>query len=310
MDKINKADFTLLKEIALMDSIPTGAYNIRKNGDSAGRFSTESIRIENKTDGKAGIDINVRSNTKGETIHIPVIITESGHSEVVYNDFFIGDNCDVTIMAGCGIHNCGDEASRHDGVHTFYIGKNSTVRYAERHYGDGDGKGDRIMNPETVVYVGEGSTIQMDTVQIKGIDSTARKTKIVVGKDGSAIINEKLLTHGNQYAGSDMDLILEGENANGRIISRSVAQDSSKQVFRPVVVGKTQCFGHIRCDSILMNDATISSVPALDAQHTDAQLIHEAAIGKIAGDQLLKLMTLGLTEEEAEEKILEGFLGE
>ena len=307
MDKI---DFSLLKEIALMDSIPTGAYNIRKNGDSAGRFSTESIRIENKTDGKPGIDINIRSNTKGETVHIPVIITESGHTETVYNDFYIGDNCDVTIMAGCGIHNCGDSESRHDGVHTFYIGKNSTVRYAERHYGDGDGNGTRIMNPETVVYVGEGSTIQMDTVQIKGIDSTARKTKIVVGKDGSAIINEKLLTHGSQYAESDMDLILEGEGSNGRIISRSVAQDSSKQVFRPVVVGKSPCFGHIRCDSILMNNATISSVPALDAQHTDAQLIHEAAIGKIAGDQLLKLMTLGLTEEEAEEKILEGFLGE
>ena len=307
---MDKLDFSLLKEIALMDSIPTGAYNIRKNGDSAGRFSTESINIENKTDGKAGININIRSNTKGETVHIPVIITESGHSEVVYNDFFIGDNCDVTIMAGCGIHNCGDDESRHDGVHTFYIGKNSTVRYAERHYGEGDGNGSRVMNPETVVYVGEGSTIQMDTVQIKGIDSTARKTKIVVAKDGSAIINEKLLTHGSQYAESDMDLVLEGENSNGRIISRSVAQDSSNQVFRPRVVGKAECFGHIRCDSILMNSATISSVPALDAQHTDAQLIHEAAIGKIAGEQLLKLMTLGLTEEEAEEKILEGFLGE
>ncbi len=306
---MEKLDFKLLKEVALMDSIPTGAYNIRKNGGSAGRFSTENIRIENKAD-KPGIDINIKSGTKGETVHIPVIITESGHTELVYNDFFIGDNCDVTILAGCGIHNCGDDESRHDGVHTFYIGKNSTVKYAERHYGEGDGMGTRIMNPETVAYVGEGSVLQMDTVQIKGIDSTARKTSIYVKKDGSAVINEKLLTHGNQYAESDMDLVLEGENANGRIISRSVAQDNSKQVFRPRVVGKENCFGHIRCDSILMNNATISSVPALDAQHTDAQLIHEAAIGKIAGDQLIKLMTLGLTEEEAEEKILEGFLGE
>lgn len=306
---MDKLDFTLLKEIALMDSIPTGAYNIRKNGGSAGRFSTENIRIETKTD-KPGIDINIKSNTKGETVHIPVIITDTGYSETVYNDFFIGDNCDVTIMAGCGIHNCGDNESRHDGVHTFYIGKNSIVRYAERHYGDGDGNGERIMNPETIVYVGEGSTIQMDTTQIKGIDSTARKTKIVVAKDGSAIINEKLLTHGKQYAESDMDLILDGENANGRIISRSVAQDESKQVFRPCVTGRSACFGHIRCDSILMGSATISSIPAVAAEHTEANLVHEAAIGRIAGDQLIKLMTLGLTEEEAEEKILEGFLGE
>ena len=195
---MDKLDFTLLKEIALMDSIPTGAYNIRKNGGSAGRFSTENIRIDNKTD-KPGIDINIKSGTKGETVHIPVIITDTGYSETVYNDFFIGDDCDVTIMAGCGIHNCGDGESRHDGVHTFYIGNNSVVRYAERHYGDGDGNGERIMNPETVVYAGEGSTIQMDTTQIRGIDSTYRKTTVVLAKDANAIINEKLLTHGKGH---------------------------------------------------------------------------------------------------------------
>ncbi len=306
---MEKLDLNLLKEIALIDTLPTGAYNIRKNGGSAGRFSTENIQIENKTD-KPGINIHIKSGTVGESVHIPVILTESGYTETVYNDFFIGDNCSVNIDAGCGIHNCGDGESRHDGVHTFYIGSNSTVRYSERHYGDGDGNGDKVMNPETIAYVGEGSTIEFDTTQIKGIDSTKRKTTIVVKKDGNAIINEKLLTHGAQYAESDMDLILEGENASGRITSRSVAQDDSKQVFRPCVIGKAECFGHIRCDSILMNNATISSVPALDAQHPDAQLIHEAAIGKIAGDQLIKLMTLGLTEDEAEEKILEGFLGE
>ncbi len=306
---MDKLDFSLLKEVALMDAIPTGAYNIRKNGDSAGRFSTENIRIENKTD-KPGIDINIKSGTKGETVHIPVIITETDYTETVFNDFFIGDDCDVTIMAGCGIHNCGDSESRHDGVHTFYIGKNSTVRYAERHYGDGDGKGGRVMNPETVVYVGEGSTVQMDTTQIKGIDSTYRKTKIVVAKDGNAVVTEKLLTHGDQIAESDMDLILDGENANGRIISRSVAQNDSKQIFRPCITGRADCFGHVRCDSILMDNAKISSIPAVAAEHTDARLVHEAAIGRIAGDQLIKLMTLGLTEEEAEEKILEGFLGE
>ncbi len=307
---MEKLDFSLLKEIALMDSLPTtGAYNIRKNGTSASRFSTENIQITPKTD-KNGIDIHIKSGTNGETVHIPVIITESGYTETVYNDFFIGDDCDVTIMAGCGIHNCGDSESRHDGVHTFYIGKNSTVRYAERHYADGDGSGERIMNPETVVYVGEGSTVQLDTTQIRGVDSTKRKTTIVVGKEGNAIVNEKLLTHGKQYAESDMDLVLDGEGANGRITSRSVAQDDSKQIFRPCITGKTDCFGHVRCDSILMDRATISSIPAVAAEHTDARLTHEAAIGRIAGDQLIKLMTLGLTEEEAEEKILAGFLGE
>lgn len=306
---MEKLDLGLLKEIALLDGIPSGAYNIRKNGTSVGRFSTESIRIEPKTD-KQGIDINIKSGTKGETVHIPVILTESGHRETVYNDFFIGDDCDVTIMAGCGIHNCGDGESRHDGVHTFYIGKNSVVRYAERHYGEGDGKGERIMNPETIAYIGGGSLLQMDTVQIRGVDSTVRKTKVVVKKDASAVINEKLMTHGKQLAESEMELILEGDNSSGRITSRSVARDDSKQIFRPCVTGKADCFGHIRCDSILMDRATISSVPAVAAEHTDANLIHEAAIGRIAGDQLIKLMTLGLTEEEAEEKILEGFLGE
>lgn len=306
---MDKLDFTLLKEVALMDSIPNGAYNIRKNGGSESRFSTDNVRIESKTD-KEGININIKSGTKGETVHIPVIITETDYQETVYNDFFIGDDCDVTIMAGCGIHNCGDGESRHDGVHTFYIGKNSIVRYAERHYGDGDGKGGKIMNPETVVYIGEGSTVQMDTTQIKGIDSTYRKTKIVVAKDGNAVVTEKLLTHGDQIAESDMELILDGENANGRIISRSVAQNDSKQIFRPCITGRAECFGHVRCDSILMDNAKISSIPAVAAEHTHANLVHEAAIGRIAGDQLIKLMTLGLTEEEAEEKILEGFLGE
>lgn len=306
---MEKLDLGLLKEIALLDGIPSGAYNIRKNGASAGRFSTENIRIESKTD-KPGIDINIKSGTKGETVHIPVILTESGYSETVYNDFFIGDDCDVTIMAGCGIHNCGDGESRHDGVHTFYIGKNSVVRYAERHYGEGEGSGERIMNPETIAYIGESSVLQMDTVQIRGVDSTVRKTEIVVKKDASAIINEKLMTHGKQLAESEMKLILEGENSSGRITSRSVAKDDSKQIFRPCVTGKAACFGHIRCDSILMDRATISSVPAVAAEHTNANLVHEAAIGRIAGDQLIKLMTLGLTEEEAEEKILEGFLRE
>lgn len=304
---MDKLDLTLLREIAQLEGVPAGAYNIRKNGSSAGRFSTQNISIEPKN-GSSGIDVRIKSGTKNEEVHIPVILTESDFCETVYNDFFVGDNCDVTVIAGCGIHNTGCGEARHDGIHTFYIGKNSTVRYVERHYGSGEGTGERVMNPKTVVYVGEGSTIQMDTTQIKGVDSTERDTRIFVSKDGFAIVNEKLMTHGRQTALSDMLLSLEGENANGRIISRSVARDDSKQVFNPRITGKANCFGHVRCDSILMDNAVISSVPAISAEHTEAQLVHEAAIGRIAGDQLMKLMTLGLSEEEAEEKILEGFL--
>ena len=297
----------LLNEIASIDGKPSGAFNIRINGTSADRFSTESIAITSKTD-KQGIDVRIRKGTKGETVHIPVVISESGISEVVYNDFYIGDDCDVIIVAGCGIHNDGCNESKHDGVHSFYIGKNSRVKYIEKHYGSGNGDGKRVMNPVTEAFIGEGSLLEMDTVQIKGVDSTKRVTNLYLEAEAQTVISEKLMTHGDQYAVSDMTVELRGEGANGRIISRSVAKDTSKQVFNPRIVGKADCFGHVRCDSILMDDAVISSVPAIIAEHTNAQLVHEAAIGRIAGDQLLKLMTLGLTEEEAEEKIIEGFL--
>ena len=304
----SQVDRELLEKIADLIGKPVGAFNIRKDSGCDGRQSTEHIEITGKTDGKSGIDIRIKDGTKGEQCHIPVIITKPGIQEMVYNDFYIGEDCDVDIVAGCGIHNCGAEASRHDGLHTFYVGKNSHVKYTEKHYGEGDGTGGRIMNPQTVVYLEEGASIQMDTVQIRGVDSTKRETKIVVGKDAEAIITEKLLTHGEQTAESDMEIILDGEGANGRVVSRSVAQDQSQQVFYPKVTGNARCFGHVQCDSIIMGQAKISSVPEIAANDTEAQLIHEAAIGKIAGEQLIKLMTLGLTEQEAEEKILDGFL--
>ena len=304
----SQVDRELLEKIADLIGKPVGAFNIRKDTGCDGRQSTENIQITGKTDGKSGIDIRIKDGTKGEQCHIPVIITKPGIQELVYNDFYIGENCDVDIVAGCGIHNCGGEDSRHDGIHTFYVGKHSHVKYTEKHYGDGDGTGGRIMNPQTVVYLEEGATIQMETVQIRGIDSTKRETKIVCGKGAEAVITERLLTHGKQHAESDMEIELNGEDARGRVISRSVAQDESKQIFHPVVVGNSKCFGHVQCDSIIMGKATIESIPAITANSTDAQLIHEAAIGKIAGDQLLKLQTLGLTEEEAEDTILKGFL--
>ena len=287
---MDQAEWKLLKEIAELEKTPQGAYNIRRNGALDSRNSTANIEITTKTEpGKSGIDIRIKPGTRHESVHIPVIISQTGLSEMVYNDFFIGEDCDVDIVAGCGIHNTGCETSQHDGVHTFYVGKNSKVRYVERHYGEGPGTGKRIMNPQTVVYLEEGATINLESTQIRGVDSTKRETKIVVGK-------------------SDMEIILDGEGANGRVVSRSVAQDQSQQVFYPKVTGNAKCFGHVQCDSIIMGDARISSIPAIVANHVDAQLIHEAAIGRIAGDQILKLMTLGLTEQEAEEKILDGFL--
>ena len=306
---ITDIDAKLLAKIADLTGKPVGAFNIRKDSGCEARQSTEHIEITPKTD-KPGIDIRIKDGTKGEVCHIPVIISKSGLSEMVYNDFFVGDDCDVEIVAGCGIHNSGCDESRHDGVHTFYIGKNSRVHYAEKHYGEvTDGEtGKNVMNPQTVVYLGEGSTMQMDTVQIRGIDSTKRFTKFVCEAGSEVVVTERLLTHGRQIAESDMEIRLNGKDARGRVISRSVAQDASEQVFYPRMVGNAECFGHVQCDSIIMGDARIKSIPAIEALCPDAQLIHEAAIGKIAGDQLLKLETLGLTHEEAEETILKGFL--
>ena len=304
----NEIDRELLEKIADMLGKPVGAFNIRKDCGCDGRESTEHIKIDSRTDGKSGIDIRILDGTVGEKCYIPAIITKPGIQEVVYNDFYIGENCDVEIIAGCGIHNCGDQESRHEGVHTFHVGKNSRVHYAEKHYGQGDGRGGKIMNPQTIVYLDEGATIQMDSVQIRGVDSTKRYTKIVCGKGAEAVVTERLLTHGDQVAESDMEIVLEGEDAKGRVISRSVAQDDSSQVFYPRMVGNAKCFGHVQCDSIIMGNAKIKSIPAITANCTEAQLVHEAAIGKIAGEQLLKLETLGLTEEEAEECILKGFL--
>ena len=300
-------DQRLLREIADLEKTPQGAYNIRKNGKLESRSNSANILIETKED-KPGINIRIASGTKNESLHIPVVVTQSGLKDLVYNDFFIGEDCDVDIVAGCGIHNSGCETSQHDGVHTFYIGKNSRVRYVEKHYGEGEGTGARILNPETVLYLAEGARVELESVQIRGVDSTKRYTKVEMEAGAETVVTERLLTHGKQYAESRMDVIMKGEGAKTQVISRSVAQDESVQVFYPQVEGNAACFGHVQCDSIIMGQAKVSSIPAIVANHMDAQLVHEAAIGKIAGDQILKLMTLGLTEEEAEQRILDGFL--
>ena len=304
---MEQVDWKILKEIAELEKTPQGAYNFRVNGALDARQVTANIDITSKTD-KPGIDITVKPGTRGESVHIPVVLSQTGLKDVVYNDFYIGENADVDIVAGCGIHNTGCETSQHDGIHVFHVGKNARVRYVERHYGEGPGTGENILNPRTEVYLEEGASITMEMTQIRGVDSTIRDTVVEVAAGGECIINEKLMTDGTQRAESNVEIILKGDGATGRVTSRSVGRGQSVQVFRPCMTGQADCFGHVQCDSILMDQAKIKSIPAIDAQSVDAQLIHEAAIGRIAGDQILKLMTLGLTEEEAEEKILEGFL--
>lgn len=304
MDQIQK---NLLEQVAGLHEVPSGAYNIRSNGTSAGRNTTANIDIVTKTD-KQGIDIIIKPGTKKESVHIPVIISESGLEECVYNDFYIGDDSDVVIVAGCGIHNAGSSRSKHDGIHTFHVGKNAKVKYIEKHYGSGDGNGERVMNPETIAEIDEGGYLEMESVQIKGIDSTKRLTKATLADDAKIVITEKLMTHGSQIAETCFEVDMNGENSSANVISRSVAKDHSKQVFLSKINGNNKCTGHSECDAIIMGDAVISAIPEITANDLDAALIHEAAIGKIAGEQIIKLMTLGLTAEQAEEQIVNGFL--
>ena len=304
MDEIKK---NLLLQIADLHKIPEGAYNIRANGLLDARNTTKNIDIITKTD-KSGIDIIIKPNTVNESVHIPVIISETGLQEVVYNDFYIGENSNVVIIAGCGIHNCGDQKSQHDGIHTFHVGKNAKIKYVERHYGDGDGNGENVMNPTTVIEIDDGGYMEMETTQIKGIDSTSRVTTAKLGNDAKIVVREKIMTHGVQFANTEFVVDLNGENSGANVVSRSVAKDKSRQVFKSVINGNNKCSGHTECDAIIMDNATVSAIPEITANSIDASLIHEAAIGKIAGEQLIKLMTLGLTEKEAEEQIVNGFL--
>ena len=304
---IDAIEKKLLREVAELDALPVGAYNIRANGKLQSRSTTANIDIVSKED-LPGIDIYIKAGTKNESVHIPVIISQTGLTDLVYNDFHIGENADVTIIAGCGIHNCGGGNAQHDGIHTFYLEKNAKVRYVEKHYGEGDGRGKQIMNPTTIVHLAQGASLEMETTQIAGIDDTIRKTSGDLAAQASLVIKEKILTVGDQHAVTDFNVELNGEGCSANVISRSVARDHSVQEFKSNINGNTACAGHSECDAIIMDDAKVIATPGLVANNIDATLIHEAAIGKIAGEQLIKLMTLGLTEQEAEEQIVNGFL--
>ena len=304
---LNNVDEGVLGEITKLDKIKEGAYNIRKNGQGIERKVTENVNIITKTD-KPGINIYVKENTKFELVHIPVIITESGLKDVVYNDFYIGKNANVFIVAGCGIHNDHHKDSRHDGIHRFFLEEGAKVKYVEKHYGEGEGTGKRILNPVTEVYLKKGSSLEMESSQIKGVDSTIRETKGVLEEGSNFVVTEKIMTHGEQFAKTIFDVELNGDDSSTHLTSRSVAADNSKQYFISKVYGNAKCFSHSECDAIIQDNAIVTATPEVTANNVDANLIHEAAIGKIAGEQITKLMTLGLSEEEAEQEIINGFL--
>ena len=297
----------LLQEVAGIHEVPQGAYSLRVNGSLSGKQDSENITIVKKED-KPGIDIYIRPGTRNESVHIPVVLTQTGLKELVYNDFHNGADCDVTIVAGCGIHNSGSAESEHSGIHSFYVGKNARVRYIEKHYAEGDGNGKNIMNPATVVEMEEGSHMEMETSQIKGVDSTRRTTNATLAAGATLVVHEKIMTHGDQFAETHFTVDLNGAGCGAHVVSRSVAKDRSRQSFYSDIRGNNRCSGHTECDAIIMDRASVTAIPQIVANHVDASLIHEAAIGKIAGEQLIKLMTLGLTEAEAVEAIINGFL--
>ncbi len=304
---LDKFDSALLKAVADLPGLPTGAFSLRKNGKSVQVNVTPNINIIPKKD-KPGIDIYVRADSKGETVHIPVVITESGINDVVYNDFYIGKNADVIINAGCGIHNDGCNDTHHNGVHRFFLDEGSKVLYVEKHYGEGEGSGKRVLDPVTEINLGKDSSLEMRTTQIKGVDSTIRTTDAHLGDGASLVITEKVMTHGDQLAETNFDVTLDGMDSRVHVTSRSIATENSTQKFVSRVYGNNQCFGHVECDAIIKDNGRVISTPEITANCVDANLIHEAAIGKIAGEQIIKLMTLGLTEGEAEAEIINGFL--
>ena len=307
MENFKPIEKDLLKEIAGLHEIPEGAYNIRKDGKLVSRNVNANIDIVSKTD-KSGIDIFVKPGTKNQSIHIPVIVAQAGLKDLVYNDFHIGKDCDVTIVAGCGIACGSNEDEGHDGIHSFFLEENARVVYIEKHLAVGDGKGQRILNPVTNIEMKKNSYMKMETSQLGGVTTSIRDTNAKLEDGAKLEINEKIMTAGDEYAETNFNVDLDGKDCSTHVVSRAVAKNDSRQIFKSVINGNNKCFGHTECDAIIMDNAKIVAKPEITASSTDASLIHEAAIGKIAGEQIIKLQTLGLTEQEAEQEIISGFL--
>lgn len=306
--EIDQVTQGVLKQIDDSGFKQEGAYNLRYNGYALCHGDSEHIKIKKREDGNSGINVYISGQTQGEEVHIPVVLSTSGMKDVVYNDFYVEEGARVTIVAGCGIHNAGCNESRHDGIHTFHVGRGAEVTYTEKHYGEGEGTGARVLNPVTKVILEENAIFTLDTAQIKGVDSTVRETEVEMGAGARLFVTERLMTHDKQTAVSNMDVCLNGEGSSAQIVSRSVAKGESVQTFHPRAIGNAGCHAHIQCDSIIMEKARVSSIPEINANHIDAAIIHEAAIGRINSDQIMKLRTLGLSQEEAESVIVEAFL--
>ncbi len=304
MDKIDKS---LLENITDLHSLTQSAYNIRKNGEVVARNCTDNIQIVPKQD-KPGIDIHIASNLKNQSLHIPVIITEGNLHDLVYNDFYIGDNTEILIVAGCGLHNDTKESSSHQGIHQFFVGKNCLIRYVEKHLAQGNADTQKNLNPTTIIYLGQNSRFIMETTQLAGVNSSERVTEIELDDNATMEVKESILLQNTETSSSTFSVNLNGINSRLNLISRSVSKDNSNLDFISEVYGNNQCFGHIECDAIIVGNGTVSSTPALANLHPDANLSHEAVIGKIAGEQIIKLQTLGMTKEQAEEAIIKGFL--
>lgn len=307
MNDINDLEKFMLNKVADLDSKPTGAFNLRVDGVGVVRQNSANVEIVPKDNSK-GIDVYVKPNAKKEVVYIPVLIMQGGINDLVYNDFHIGENSEVIIVAGCGIHNHTEHNSEHNGIHTFYIDSGAKVTYIEKHFGHGDSVGKKNLNPVTTVYLAKDATMEMNTVQMEGVDYAIRTTKGKLQQGASLVVNEKILTQHNQFANSIFDVELEGKSSSTKIVSRAVAKDNSNQEFHSNITGRCECFGHVECDAILINNAKIIAIPQISALSADARLIHEATIGKIAGAQLEKLLTMGLDEKQAEDFIIKGFL--
>ena len=298
---MNKITEMLLKILTGFKEEFVGAYNIRENGRCAARQSSPNIRIAVKTD-EPGLDIHIDSRACGVTVYIPACVTQGGVDDLVYNDFYVDAGADVTIVAGCGVHTDGAEDAAHNGIHRFFLENGSRVIYREKHVGTGNGSGLKRIDPVTFAVLGPGSALEMDTVQLGGVDRTVRTTS------ARLTIRERIQTDGRDTARTDFTVSMDGDGSAVNLISRSVARGSSRQTYRSKLIGNCRCSGHSECDAILMDRGRVDAFPELIAGCRDASLIHEAAIGRIAGEQIVKLRTLGLSEGEAERRIIEGFL--
>ena len=282
------------------------AMNIREDAQTCQRRNSENVIITGLKD-NTGLKIHVLSSAKGEEVFIPAIVTKSNITDEVRNDFYIDSGAEVIIQAGCALHTDGNGESTHNGNHHFYIGEGAKVTYNEKHFGEGT-NAKKTISPSNVIVLEKNAYLKMDTIQTDGVSYTNRTTKATVKAGARLEINERIQTQNDQQSISNIDIDAIGDGASIDIVSRSVAKDDSVQTLKTNITANSVCTGHSECDTILVGNGKATSIPALVANNPKASLVHEAAIGRISQQQIEKLQTLGLDEEEAEHYIIKGFL--